>query len=301
MLKRLALCLALLCGLAAAQVTVIPLNQSGPAHFFKGKGWIFTANPGVAFTWSPLAGSNYACVQIVSNNPTSSHTANFQAFMSPDPNANVFNILTSNPSRFSLRYSIAAATWGVSTQQGSVLESSFNISGGVLGELLVYGGGSATGSPDTFDILEVDSQTPCANTDTLAINGVVPGSRPCNNTWTGTATTGTQTVISASTAFGNAGALLMFPRWHICSYVFSGATTVTSAPLSINIGSSATACAAALTSGNAWSVTPGATSPVNFTSAGAPEVFTFNGPNALCFSNGGTGATETLSISYDYW
>lgn len=292
MLKKLLL-LLLFSLPALAQITVTPLNQKGPIHIFRGEPWTFTTNPGLAFTWTPVAGSQYACVTIGNNNPSNSHTFQLSLTVTQDPNTSATTLIQGTPNRWIGQYSTQPVTLAASGSNNSSAGFSTTLGGAAQSAVYIFGGTSAAGSPDTLDFLEVDSPLPCFNT-VFANSGIVP--RSCSATANITAATASQTIILAVPA-STVNEFSLQPRWHICAFSISGPAATASANLTIYAGSGPSTCGAP---SGGWAIT----APVgifNTSLSGSPEVFSLLGTNALCFANGATAVTATLSISYDYW
>ena len=308
-MKRLLLCLALLCSFAFGQGTTT-LNQPGPFRFARNIAWGSTVsgNAGVAglqIGWQPTVGSNYSCVTIANNNPTNSSNISVFGFATQDASATLASIYTS-PNRWYNTFGIqASGTAVIAANSAAALSLPVNGSAQVA---FGINGVAHAGNPDTFDFLEVDSPTPCQQNPYSNITGGVPRTA-CSQTFQGSAATGTQIVISNSPsgALGGGQTVSFQPRWHVCAYSITGAAGATSAKVAIQVGNTNNTCAAALTPTNGWALTAPVGVP-NYSLANAPEIFTLNGGAgvganglALCYSDGGTTTGTTITISYDYY
>lgn len=300
MTKKFIACLALLCGLALAQ-TNTPLNQPGPVRVKRNVSWSningTTSSNGDVFTWAPLAGYSYSCVSITNNNPTNAHTFSYLTQVTHDPNAQPASIFsTTPPNRWYITTALNALNV-VSLAPGSTAFINAPAQGASVVAVQLFNSTVQAGTPDTLDFIEVDSPVPCQQTS-LGSLGALPRNS-CNYTFQGNAATGTQIVISV--ANGNAGGSFpLNPRWHICAYSITGAAGTASAKLAILPGSNSVTCAGAVTAINSWAIT-GSVGVPNYSMASSPEIFSLPGPNALCYSDGGSVTGTTIAISYDYW
>lgn len=147
---RLAFAFLFLAGLVRAQTP--DLNLNGGSNYVdaaRGVAW----GPGFnrAYVLTPNSPNAAACIYIVNNNPTNSHTFTLQLFQTADPRVNDYSNNTG-------RYGPVLSSGTVSPVAASAMTAAFAQTTAAAKIAFVFSGSStAGGSPDTADIFIVQT------------------------------------------------------------------------------------------------------------------------------------------------
>jgi hypothetical protein len=280
--------------IALAQ-TDIPVSQIGP-YITVGRGlaWGAVGVGGInnGFVFTPYQADTGVCISIFNNNPTSIHSFGLSVYVAIDPSA--VGVI-SNQAFWTNIYTSTTQSVGTTALAPFWLKTA----GSAKVEIVISGSTTATGTPDTADIIVAEAQTGCASVG--AGSGTLQSSQStnpgtsfgsstrsgilCDQTTTIKVPTGTTVQVAASP---------IVPI-HVCAYAISGPITTTSADLSFR-GTTAGVCTGSSAT-PVWVVTTDVNVPNYVLSDAQGQLFQQAHP-ALCFTNGGTGSTITLSVNW---
>jgi hypothetical protein len=274
MIKRILVILALLCGSAVAQTPIdITINQIGPYFdIARGVTWNVSGIGGYNnnYIFTPQSPEQGVCIYVYNNDTVNTYSASFIVLETGDQQTSKY---TGNTARWFQILSTGPITIGPAGTTQFFFKTS-----GAARAVIATGGG--TGNAGTMDMVAVQTQQGCGPRSnspvscTLVKSQVIP-----------TATT--VTFIANST---NATSI------HICSYsVTIGGATVAAATSAFIQGSGVNCATAPIT---VWRLANGPVNTVFQLSGGAGEIFEVGPSLNICYTDGGTTAGSTLSVSY---
>jgi hypothetical protein len=160
---RLAFAFLFLAGLVRAQTSDLNLN-GGSNYVDVARGVTWGTNFNRTYVLTPNSPNSSACVYVVNNNPSNSHTYTLQIFQTADPRVNDY-------SNNSGRYGATTVVGSYSPVAASSMAAAFTQSTAAAKIAFVFSASStAGGSPDTADIFIVQTSASTCG----ASNGGVP-------------------------------------------------------------------------------------------------------------------------------
>jgi hypothetical protein len=277
---------------ASAQAIDIKLGAIGPYQdLTRGAVWGATGkfNTDNSYIFIPQNTNSLTCVYVANNNPSSAHSVTLTFRNTGDPRVTGY---LSQPSQQGRWATVLTVTDSIPAN--SVHVYSFSSLASASNQVQVSGTATQAGSPDTADMYVVQSvnNLNCATSANVVAGPVsitnTSTTPSCNLSAVGSAATASTIVLVAAPPAGQ--------FIHVCSGLGSG-DVASNATLTLFQNGTAGTCAAP--GATLWQYSPhtgGSNSPFG---AGLGQSFqTTVAAQPLCFTNGASGATQFISISY---